>query len=126
MKPLLTQLEWMICLAMPKDEVTKLKELKSLTAEQATMVESARKSSGEYSEGVVLHEKCTALFRAVLPSLSLALAQTEQHERAKRRDYMVANKCTEIEATYHIARTIYQARASHATKRTVQPWSDRK
>jgi len=126
MKPLLTQLEWMICLAMPKDEVTKLKELKSLTAEQATMVESARKSAGEYSEGVVLHEKCTALFRAVLPSLSLALAQTEQHERAKRRDYMVANRCTEIEATYHIARTIYQSRASHATKRIIKPWSDRK
>lgn len=126
MSSLTTQMEWMIALAMPKDEVTKLRALKSLTDEQATMVASARKSPGEYSEGVVLHDSFTALFRAVIPPLALALAQTEKDERAARRAIMAERSCSEIEATYEVARRIEAKRASHATRGQKQPWRDRR
>lgn len=125
MKPLLTQLEWMLCLSMPKDEVKQLCELKSLTAEQATMVESATKAPGLYVEGVVLHETCTALFRAVLPAQALALAQTEKTERAARTDIQKQLGCTELEATREVARRIRVARASYANAKPVQTFQDR-
>jgi conjugative transfer ATPase len=114
MKPLLTQLEWMLCLSMPKDEVKQLRELKNLTNEQATMVESATKLPGQYVEGVVLHETCTALFRAVLPAQALALAQTGKHERHARTVIQTERGCTELEAVTEVARRIKQSRAKFA------------
>lgn len=125
MKPLLTQLEWMLCLSMPKDEVKQLCELKSLTAEQATMAESATKAPGLFVEGVILHETCTALFRAVLPAQALALAQTEKTERAARTDIQKRLGCTELEATREVARLIRVARADYAAAKPVQTFQDR-
>lgn len=125
MKPLLTQLEWMVCLSMPKDEVKQLGELKSLSKEQSTMVESATKSPGQFVEGVVLHENCTALFRTVLPAQALALAQTEKFERAERTDIQNELGCTELEAVREVARRIRMKRANYAKPRTVQNYQDR-
>ncbi len=126
MSSLLTQLEWMLCLSMPKDDVTKLRALKNLTNEQGAMVESATKSPGLFSEGVVLHESCTALFRAVFPPLALALAQTEQHERAARKDIQIATGCDELASVYEVARRIGEKRANHANAAPAKSWSDRK
>jgi len=126
MSSLLTQLEWMLLLSMPKDDITKLRTLKNMTDEQAAMVGSATKAPGLFTEGVVLHETCTALFRAVFPPLALALAQTEQNERAARRDIQIATGCDELASVYEVARRIGAKRASHANAAPAKTWSDRK
>ena len=49
---------------------------------------SARKESGKYTEGVLLSKSMEVLFRAVPPSLYLALAMTESEEKKERYDVM--------------------------------------
>jgi hypothetical protein len=45
---------------------------------------SARKETGKFSEGVVLSKSMEVLFRAVPPSVYLALAMTESEEKSER------------------------------------------
>ncbi|HET9644729.1 MAG TPA: type VI secretion protein, partial [Burkholderiaceae bacterium] len=50
------------------------------------------------------------LFRNVPPALCLALAQTEQHEKAHRQRLMARHGCSELEAAHRVAREIEGAR----------------
>ncbi|MCY3803027.1 MAG: hypothetical protein OXG06_01290 [Gammaproteobacteria bacterium] len=50
------------------------------------------------------------LFRNVPPPLTLALAMTEGHEKAKRAAIMREHGCSELEAVYIIAEQIPMAR----------------
>ena len=81
---MLNMMEWWLCLAMPKDEVEKIARFKDLSTEQRQMMLNCVKNPGKYVEGVVLSDKLQMLFRNVPPSLALALAQTEKHEKAER------------------------------------------
>ena len=71
---------------------------------------SAKKEPGKYVEGVVLSDNLETLFRNVPPSLSLALAMTEKHEKAQRREIMDELGCSEVEAVYEIAKRISSKR----------------
>jgi hypothetical protein len=55
---------------------------------------------------VVLSPAIKALFRNVPPALALALAQTEQDEKADRADLMREHGCDELEAALMIAERI--------------------
>ena len=124
MRKLLSNLEWFICLSMSKDEVADLMAVKTLTEEQQNMAMSASKEPGKYSEGVVIHERFTALFRSIMPPHALALAQTEQHERAARKRFQVETGCTELEAVFEVSRKIKESRSSIGEhKQTL--WRDR-
>ena len=124
MRKLLSNLEWFICLSMSKDEVADLMAVKSLTDEQQNMAQSATKEPGKFSEGVVIHEKFTGLFRSIMPPHALALAQTEQHERAARRKIQIDTGCTELEAVFAVSQRIKDARSSVGEhKQTL--WRDR-
>ncbi len=79
--PMLNMIEWWICLNMPPDEVEKITTFRKLTPAQKSLMLSARKESGKYTEGVVLSKSMEVLFRAVPPSLLLALAMTEPEEK---------------------------------------------
>ncbi|MBU9819899.1 conjugative transfer ATPase [Rahnella sp. BCC 1045] len=107
---MLNMAEWWLCLTMPPDEVEQISRFKKLTVEQKAMLLSATKLPRCYTEGVVLAERVEALFRAVPPSLYLALGMTEKEEKAERRALMTEFNCTELDAAYRVARKQDMAR----------------
>ena len=102
-KRMLSMIEWWLCLAMPKDEVAQLERFRDITPAQRRLLLSAKKEPGKYVEGVVFSDEFEALFRNVPPAMSLALAQSEKHEKARRRELMEEHQCAEYEAAQMIA-----------------------
>nr|WP_222933322.1 conjugative transfer ATPase [Pseudomonas fragi] len=107
---MLNMIEWWICLNMPPAEIEEVARFKKLTPAQKALLHSASKEPGKYTEGVVLSKKLETLFRAVPPSLYLALAMTEPEEKAERWTLMQNNGCSELEAAYRVADRIDRAR----------------
>ena len=105
-RKMLNMMEWWLCLVMPKEEIEQIARFKDLSAEQRSLLLSARKEPGKYVEGVVLSDNLEALFRNVPPPLSLALAMTEKHEKAERAEIMRERGCTELEAVHIVAERI--------------------
>ncbi|AMB86013.1 conjugal transfer protein [Pseudomonas agarici] len=101
--PMLNMIEWWICLNMPPDEVEKISKFRELTPSQKALMLSARKESGKYTEGIILSKSMEVLFRAVPPSLYLALAMTEPEEKKQRYDVMQALGVDELGAAIQIA-----------------------
>ena len=94
----------------PKEEVGELLRFRNLSSEQESLLLSARKDPGKYIEGVVLADRIEALFRSVLPPMVLALAQTEQHEKAERARLMREHGIDELAAVAMVAEAIEQSR----------------
>ncbi|EKG35988.1 hypothetical protein Pav013_3842 [Pseudomonas syringae pv. avellanae str. ISPaVe013] len=109
-EPMLNMIEWWICLSMPPDEVEKIARFRELNPAQKALMLSARKEAGKFSEGVILSKSMEVLFRAVPPSLYLALAQTEPEEKAERFLVMQEFGIGELEAAFRIAEKIDHAR----------------
>jgi conjugative transfer ATPase len=107
---MLNMAEWWICLVMPKKEVEDICRFRTLTNEQREVLLSARKLSGSYTEGVILSKQMEALFRAVPPSLYLALGMTEKHEKAERRRIMDEYHCSELDAAMRVAQKMDESR----------------
>lgn len=102
-KKMLNMIEWWLCLVMPPEEVEEIARFKKLTQEQKAMLLSATKTPRCYTEGVVLASRIEALFRAVPPSLYLALGMTEKEEKAERKALMIEHGISELEAAKRIA-----------------------
>lgn len=109
-EPMLNMIEWWICLSMPPDEVEKIARFRELSPAQKALMLSARKEAGKFSEGVILSKSMEVLFRAVPPSLYLALAQTEPEEKAERHQLMRQHGIGELEAAFKVSDKIDQAR----------------
>ncbi|PLR35037.1 conjugative transfer ATPase [Chimaeribacter californicus] len=109
-KKMLNMIEWWLCLVMPPEEVEEIARFKKLTSEQKAMLLSATKTPRCYTEGVVLASRIEALFRAVPPSLYLALGMTEKDEKAARRALMVEHGLSELDAAKRIAHQLDIAR----------------
>ncbi len=109
-EPMLNMIEWWICLSMPPDEVEKIARFRELSPAQKALMLSARKEAGKFTEGVILSKSMEVLFRAVPPSLFLALAQTEPEEKAERFQLMQQYGISELEAAFKVAEKIDQAR----------------
>ncbi len=107
---MLNMAEWWVCLTMPPEEVNDIARFKALTGEQKAVLLSASKLSGCYTEGVVLSKNLEALFRAVPPSLYLALGMTEKEEKAERRALMHEFCCSELEAARKVAQKLDRLR----------------
>ncbi|WP_460110359.1 conjugative transfer ATPase [Pseudomonas sp. S3_H04] len=105
-EPMLNMIEWWICLSMPPDEVEKIARFRELSPAQKTLMMSARKEAGKYCEGVVLSKSMEALFRAVPPSLYLAMAMTEPEEKAARFKLMQQYGIGELDAAFRMAESI--------------------
>ena len=108
--PMLNMIEWWICLNMPPDEVEKISRFRELTPAQKALMLSARKESGKYTEGVLLSKSMEVLFRAVPPSLYLALAMTESEEKKERYDLMQSQRVSELDAAIQVAARIDRLR----------------
>jgi conjugative transfer ATPase len=109
-EPMLSMIEWWICLNMPPDEIEKIARFRELTPAQKALMLSARKETGKFSEGVVLSKSMEVLFRAVPPSVYLALAMTESEEKSERYRLMQQRRCSELEAALRLAADIDRAR----------------
>ncbi|MEE4678395.1 conjugative transfer ATPase [Pseudomonas alliivorans] len=114
--PMLNMIEWWICLNMPPDEVEKISRFRELTPAQKSLMLSARKESGKYTEGVVLSKSMEVLFRAVPPSLYLALAMTEPEEKKQRYDLMQSMAVDELEAALEVAADLDRKRGIEPLK----------
>ncbi|MDR6609056.1 conjugative transfer ATPase [Pseudomonas synxantha] len=109
-EPMLNMIEWWICLSMPPDEVEKIARFRELSPAQKTLMMSASKEAGKYCEGVVLSKSMEALFRAVPPSLYLAMAMTEPEEKAARFNLMQEHGISELDAAIRMAEDIDRTR----------------
>lgn len=109
-EPMLNMIEWWICLSMPPDEVEKIARFRELNASQKALMLSARKQAGKFSEGVILSKSMEVLFRAVPPSLYLAMAMTEPEEKAERFQLMRQHGISELDAAFQVAAKIDRAR----------------
>lgn len=109
-EPMLNMIEWWICLSMPPDEVEKIARFRELNPAQKALMLSARKEAGKFTEGVILSKSMEVLFRAVPPSLYLALAQTEPEEKAERFQLMQQFGIGELDAAFKLAEKIDRAR----------------
>jgi conjugative transfer ATPase len=107
---MLNMMEWWICLTCPKEEIEQIARLKDLSAEQRSLLLSARKEPGRFTEGVVLADTVEALFRNIPPALDLALAMTEKEEKAERARLMRERGCSELEAAEVMAERIEAGR----------------
>ncbi|MGR0116408.1 conjugative transfer ATPase [Ralstonia pseudosolanacearum] len=109
-EPMLNMIEWWICLSMPPDEVEKIARFRELNPSQKALMLSARKEAGKFSEGVILSKSMEVLFRAVPPSLYLAMAMTEPEEKAERFQLMQEYGISELDAAFKVAEKIDCAR----------------
>lgn len=109
-EPMLNMIEWWICLNMPPDEVEKIARFRELNPSQKALMLSARKEAGKFTEGVVLSKSLEVLFRAVPPSLYLAMAMTEPEEKAERFRLMQQHGISELDAAFKVAEAIDRAR----------------
>lgn len=105
-EPMLNMIEWWVCLNMPPDEVNKIARFRELNDAQKALMLSARKESGKFTEGVILSKSTEVLFRAVPPSLYLAMAMTEPEEKAERFRLMNERGISELEAAMVVAQEI--------------------
>ncbi|WP_239442197.1 conjugative transfer ATPase [Saezia sanguinis] len=109
-QPMLSMIEWWLCLSMPPDEVEKIAQFRELNPAQKALMLSARKEAGKYTEGVVLSKSMEALFRVVTPSLYLALAMTEPEEKNERYRLMQEFGIDEFNAAVKMAENIDRKR----------------
>lgn len=109
-QPMLSMIEWWVCLNMPPDEVEKIARFRELNTTQKALILSARKESGKFSEGVILSRSMEVLFRAVPPSLYLALAMTESEEKNARYELMQRHQISELDAALRMAQQIDRSR----------------
>lgn len=103
-------IEWIICLKIKKSEALELAKLIDITEEQKALIASISSSKGQYKEGVVMSDQLSTLFRSVSMPLALALAMTEQSEKAQRQKTMQQSNCFEMQAAYQIADEILKAK----------------
>lgn len=111
-EPMLNMIGWWICLNMPPDEVVKIARFRKLNDAQKALMLSARKESGKYTEGVILSKSMEVLFRAVPPSLYLALAMTEPEEKNERYQLMQQHVISELDAAILVAEMMDKKRGT--------------
>ena len=112
-KRMLNMMEWWKCLSMPPEEAEQIARFRELSDEERALLLAAGKEPGKYTEGVILGPGLKALFRSVPPALALALAMTEQHEKAERARIMKEHNCPELDAALIIAGQIAAGRRGH-------------
>ncbi len=102
-KKLLSMMETWICLALSQNEIEKIEEFRTITDEEKVLLASVKKYPKVYAEAVLLGANFRGLFRNIPPRIALALAMTEQNEKATRQEIQLRMKCTELEAVEIVA-----------------------
>ncbi len=100
---LLSMMENWLCLALSEKEIDLIPKFRTLTKEQRDLLSSVKKYPKVYAEGVLLGENYQGLFRNIPPRIALALAMTEQNEKAERQALCDQFGYTDLEAVEQIA-----------------------
>lgn len=104
---ILTNAEFWHLMKMSEAEIKQIATILSLDEEVKHLIKFPKKERGRFVEGVSISEKYPdTLIRYVLPSLVLALAQTEGTEKEHRHALMTQHNCSELEAAYQVAAEI--------------------
>lgn len=107
---LLSMIEWYFALNTEKEEAEMIQKIKGLPDEICHLLQSTKKQSRAYTEGVICSKNYNTQFRSSPASLFLTLAMTEGHEKAERQEIMKEYDCDEITAAYYMAQKIDKAR----------------
>lgn len=108
---ILTNAEFWHLMKMSEKEIEQISRILTLDEEVRHLIKFPKKERGRFVEGVSISDKYPdTLIRYVLPSLVLALAQTEGTEKEVRTAIMKKHQCSELEAVYMIADEIEQSR----------------
>ncbi len=108
---ILTNAEFWHLMKMSEKEIKQISTILTLDEEVQHLIKFPKKERGRFVEGVSISDKYPdTLIRYVLPSLVLALAQTEGIEKEARTALMKKHQCSELEAVYMIADEINQSR----------------
>lgn len=102
-KKMLSMMETWIILALNKKEVSLIKQFRAMSDEEEALLLDIKKYQGLYSEGVLLGSRFKGLFRNIPPRLMLALAMTEQSEKAERQSIMTEFGVDELGAAHIVA-----------------------
>ncbi len=102
-KKLLSMMETWLCLSLEPDEIDLVSKFKPISEEMRSLILDIRKYQGIYSESVLIGKRFSGLFRNIPPSIALALAMTEQTERAFRKKVQKKLGVSELEAVEYIA-----------------------
>lgn len=105
-KKLLSIIETWICFALQKSEIEMVSHLRNLSEEIKLQLNDTMQEKGIYTEGVLIGSKYSGIFRCVPPRIALALAMTEQSERAQRVEMHQKHNITELEAVKLIAKQL--------------------
>ena len=100
---LLSMMENWLCLALSEKEIDLIPKFRTLTREQRDLLSSVKKYPKVYAEGVLLGENYQGLFRNIPPRIALALAMTEQNEKAERQALCDQFGYSDLEAVEQIA-----------------------
>ncbi|PID63419.1 MAG: conjugative transfer ATPase [Gammaproteobacteria bacterium] len=119
-KRMIGMMEFWIGMSVPKQEIELTRSFRPLTDEQASMMAQCRTNKGKYSEGCIMARDTVIQFRSVPPSLTLALSQTEPHEKAARFALMQEKGISEFDAIQRIAEDIRRKRLSGGPTTTRQ------
>ncbi len=108
---ILTNAEFWHLMKMSEKEIKQISTILTLDEEVKHLIKFPKKEKDRFVEGVSISDKYPdTLIRYVLPSLVLALAQTEGNEKEARMSLMQKHQCSELEAVYMIADKIEQSR----------------
>ncbi len=102
-KKLLSMMETWICLSLSEKEINHIPQFRSITPEEKVLLNSVKKFPKIYAEAVLLGENYQGLYRNIPPRIALALAMTEQNEKAERRRISEEFGFSDLEAVEHIA-----------------------
>ncbi len=106
--------EWWLCLRLDKDEAASVAAFRDVSPDARRLLLETQARRGQFTEAVVLADAFPpTLCRVIAPPMALALAQTEQHEKAKRLTRMKEQGLpNELAAARYIARDIAHQRAT--------------
>lgn len=109
-KKMLGLAEWWYLINISGSEMEALKAMRTITAEQEILIRQAKKDAQKppnYTEGVLLSEAPSKIFRVIQPPISLALAQTDTDEQSHRFQLMKDKGYrSELDAAFGIAEEI--------------------
>ncbi len=81
---ILSLIETWIALGLDENEITNIKQFKTLTPQQEALIRDIDSQKGLYAEAVLLGSRYQGLFRVIPPRYLLALLMNEKSEKAER------------------------------------------
>lgn len=107
---ILSLIETWIALGLDENEITNIKQFKTLTPQQEALIRDIDSQKGLYAEAVLLGSRYQGLFRVIPPRYLLALLMNEKSEKAER--HLLEKEHDVLEAAEIMAEKLEQPKES--------------